>query len=91
MDNFQQPTPPIQSNNTSQPTISIISESPKSKRWLYILSGILVVGVVVAISVFFLKGKPSQPESTSPSAEEIKITKIDRNGILYPVRKNGFQ
>ena len=71
MENFQQSTPPIQQNNTTNP---ITPEPPKSKYWVYALGGILAIGVVVLAGTFFLKGKTLQPE-LKPPAKEIQTSK----------------
>ena len=69
MDNFQQPTQPNQSNNTPLSTTPIIPEPPKPKRWLYIVGGILILGVVATASIVLFKGKPSQTELTQSTKE----------------------
>lgn len=69
MDNFQQPTQTNQPNNTPLSTTPIIPEPPKSKRWLYIVGGILIVGVAATASIILFKGKSSQTESTPPMKE----------------------
>lgn len=69
MDNFQQPTQTNQPNNTPLSTTPIIPEPPKSKRWLYIAGGILLVGVVATAGIVFFKIKSSQTELTPPTEE----------------------
>lgn len=71
MDNFQQPTPPIQQNNVPQPS----TQPPKSKLWIYILIGVLFLAVVIVAGATILKNK-SQIDSpqnnviaTSPSPD----------------------
>lgn len=60
MDNFQQSPPPIQQNSTPPQTTPIVPEPAKSKRWLYILGGILIVGVVTMASTILLKNNSPQ-------------------------------
>jgi hypothetical protein len=59
MDNFQQPTPPIQPNDM-QPAVSPLgTQSPKRRLWIYIVAGIFVLIIAVTASAFFLKNKSS--------------------------------
>lgn len=76
MDNFQQPTQINQPNKTPLSTIPIMPKPPKSKRWLYIVSGILLVGVVATAGIVFFKLKSSQTELASPT-EEVQTSPIN--------------
>lgn len=69
MDNFQQSTQANQPNNTPLSTTPIIPEPPKSKRWLYIAGGILIVGIAATVSIVLFRGKSSQTELTPPTKE----------------------
>lgn len=57
MDKFLQPEPLIQPNNTPSPTAPIISKPPKTKRRLYKLGGVLIIGLVAVVIILLLKGK----------------------------------
>ena len=72
MDNFQQPIPPIQPNNTLPPTTPILPEPSKSKRWLYILGGVLIVGVVAVAGIILLKEKSPKSESLKKEVQTSK-------------------
>ncbi|BCX15033.1 MAG: hypothetical protein KatS3mg088_716 [Patescibacteria group bacterium] len=78
MDNFQQPTPPFQPNGMPQLTTPIIPEPAKSKRWLYILGGVLIVGVIATASIIFLKEKSPQLELESPKKEVQTSNPMDK-------------
>lgn len=80
MDSFRQSTPPIQPKSTPPTAASIMPEPPKSKRWLYILGGVLIVGVVTVTSTIFLKEKEkfSLTELALPLTKETQTPPIDK-------------
>lgn len=76
MDNFQQPTQTNQPDNAPLSATPIIPEPPKSKRLLYIVGGILLVGVVATAGIVFFKVKSSQTALTPPT-EEVQTSPVN--------------
>lgn len=76
MDNFQQPAPPIQSNNVPPLVSPLGTGSPKNKLWIYILIGVVVLIIAVVTGAAFLKNKPQadSPQnnaSTTPTNTQV--------------------
>ena len=76
MDNNQQPIQPQQNNNLP-PTIPVTPEPKKTKFLIYVLAGVLIVGVATAAGIFFLKDKSPQTELTPPLTNETQTPLID--------------
>jgi len=76
MDNNQQPIQPQQNNNLP-PTIPVTPEPKKTKFLIYVLAGVLIVGVAAAAGIFFLKDKSPQTELTPPLTNETQTPSTD--------------